>query len=241
MQKMNIILETTFSTVTPGDGTVAHKHVLHREANGCITYNRVQSDETGWETTCFHEDLEKGIKFFLKQVAADRKSFLGNKSMKIILAGIRFQTFPLATKPFLTDEVGFDPLGWWFSESAALRSRKHDKRALYDKFTDLQKTVGCIAGFLGYDYIFGDQRDPKKLKPSKIRAIKKTHPRLCQDQADIGKYLSDAYDDAIAGMSTSQRAIITLLQQGGSWAWRMYEAMPDVIDPLLKRIIQQES
>jgi len=189
MQKMNIILETTFSTVTPGDGTVAHKHVLHREVNGCITYNRVQSDETGWETTCFHEDLEKGIKFFLKQVAADRKSFLGNKRMKII------QTFPLATKPFLTDEVG----------------------------TIVRRSM------LNMPVKSTNPVEP--LKPL----------RLCQDQADIGTYLSDAYDDAIAGMSTSQRAIITLLQQGGSEAWRMYEAMPDVIDPLLKRIIQRES
>ena len=191
MQKMNIILETTFSTVTPGDGTVAHKHVLHREANGCITYNRVQSDETGWETTCFHEDLEKGIKFFLKQVAADRKSFLGNKSMKIILPGIRFQTFLLA--PFLTDEV------------SVCR-------------TMLNMPVKSTTPV-------------EPLKPL----------RLCQDPSDISRYLSDAYDDTIAVMSTSQRAIITLLQQGGSWAWRMYEAMPDVIDPLLKRIIQQES
>ena len=57
----------------------------------------------------------------------------------------------------------FDPLGWWFSEAAALRSRKHDKRALYDKFSELQGLICAVGGYLGYDYAWGDQRDPKKL------------------------------------------------------------------------------
>lgn len=146
------ILETTFTAGEPGDGTVGHKLVLHRERNGCITYNKVQTDGSGWETTCFHGDLEKGLKFFLKAVSSDRKSFLGSKDMKIILPAVRA---------------------------------------------------------------------PK---------------RLCQCAADINHYLSEAYDQTIGQLSASERAIVTLLKQGGSWGWRVYEAIPDVIDKILKRI-----
>ena len=57
----------------------------------------------------------------------------------------------------------FDPIGWWLSEAADLRSRKHEKRALYDRFKQLQKIVGVIGNYLGYGFVWGDQRDPEKL------------------------------------------------------------------------------
>lgn len=83
-----IILETTFSTVEPGDGVLAHKHVLHRERNGNVCYNQVTSDGTGWQTESFHDNLEKGIRYFLKRVAEDRKrGWAGTKGIQVILPG----------------------------------------------------------------------------------------------------------------------------------------------------------
>lgn len=64
--------------------------------------------------------------------------------------------------------------------------------------------------------------------------------QLCQNWGDIGNYLSDAHDDIINKLGCSERAIIMILQQGGSLGWRLYQAMPEVIDPLLKRIIKSE-
>lgn len=80
---LDIILETTWSE--KAEGIVQHKHVLHLEPNGCVTYNRFQNDGTGWETTCFHDNLEKGIRFFLKKIAYDRKTFKESRKIRIIL------------------------------------------------------------------------------------------------------------------------------------------------------------
>jgi len=45
--------------------------------------------------------------------------------------------------------------------------------------------------------------------------------------------LGDIYDDNVDVMSTSERSIIRLMQQGGSWAERVYLAMPEVVNKLL--------
>jgi len=47
--------------------------------------------------------------------------------------------------------------------------------------------------------------------------------------------LGDIYDDNVDVMSASEQAIIKLMQQGGSWADKVYEAMPDVVERLVKR------
>jgi hypothetical protein len=180
----NIILETTFTKVKPGDGIVAHKLVLHKE-NDNIVYHQVQTDGSGWNRAEFHDDLEKALKHFLKMLREDRKSFLGSKSMEVILP------------------------------ATPARAPRNDAAEIEDRIEEL--TIGHEAFMAGH---------PEK----------KT--RLCQDQSEIGNYLSDAYDANIAVLSTSQQALITIMRQGGSWAERVYDAMFDVIDPLLKRIVR---
>ena len=68
----SILVETSWTTPVPGDGTVAHKHVLHVEpGTGRILYNRIQADGSGWNTQTFHDDYEKALRYFLREVAKD--------------------------------------------------------------------------------------------------------------------------------------------------------------------------
>lgn len=47
--------------------------------------------------------------------------------------------------------------------------------------------------------------------------------------------LGDIYDDQVSVMSSSEIHIIRLMQHGGSWAERVYQAIPEVVDKLLDR------
>jgi hypothetical protein len=96
---------------------------------------------------------------------------------------------------------------------------------------ELEKAIKHLLKTVREDRKSPEARDIKIILPSKPK-----DKRLCKDWADIGNYLSDAYDANIDVLSTSQQALITLMRQGGSWADRVYDAMWDVIDPLLKRI-----
>jgi hypothetical protein len=51
--------------------------------------------------------------------------------------------------------------------------------------------------------------------------------------------LGDIYDANVDVMSSSERAIIRLMQQGGSWAERVYQAIPEVVDELIRRATKQ--
>lgn len=65
------------------------------------------------------------------------------------------------------------------------------------------------------------------------------HKPTCKDMREVLALLGDAYDVNINALSSSEHVLIRLMQTGGSWAWRVYQAIPDIIDPLLRRIVKE--
>lgn len=79
------ILETTFSEFVQGDAQC--QHVLAKEANTMFyVYNKFHADGAGYGTKCF-TTLEKGIKFFLKEVAYDRRTFPEYRNIQVVMPG----------------------------------------------------------------------------------------------------------------------------------------------------------
>lgn len=71
LSRFQIILKTTFSRKEID--TLSHCHILHKD-HLFYCYNRVTIDGIGWETESFSQ-LEKALKYFLKKVKDDQKSY----------------------------------------------------------------------------------------------------------------------------------------------------------------------
>lgn len=62
---------------------------------------------------------------------------------------------------------------------------------------------------------------------------------LCKDSTELGHLVSDIHWQKVDVMSTTEQLCAKLMAVGGAITWRVYEAIPEYIDRILKRVIEE--